>query len=170
MRLLSMILGICLALGVSGCAGYRLGPTNGVEAGAHTIEIQAFKNKTIEPRLSDAVTSAVRREIQRDGTYRLKTDGSSDIVVTGEILRYRRSEVSFQPEDIRTVRDYNITLWARVTAKDRLTDRVLLQKDVNGWAIIRVGDDLQSSERQALPVLADDLAKNIASALVDGTW
>jgi len=36
--------------------------------------------------------------------------------------------------------------------------------------MIRVGDDLTSTERQALPLLAADLAKNVTTLLVEGTW
>jgi hypothetical protein len=36
--------------------------------------------------------------------------------------------------------------------------------------LIRVGSDLTSAERQALPLLAADLARNITALLADGTW
>jgi hypothetical protein len=141
-----------------------------VEAGAYSIEIGPFKNQTIEPRLTDAVTAAVRKQIQRDGTYRLNTRGDSDIVVTGVITKYRRNEVSFQPDDLLTVRDYNITMWARVIARERDSNRVLLDEEISGWTILRVENDLPSAERQALPLVAEDLAKNITYLLVDGKW
>lgn len=65
---------ICLiALLMAGCAGYRLGPTNGLSAGARSVQVNPFQNKTIEPRLIDAVTSQMRKQIQQDGTYRLET-------------------------------------------------------------------------------------------------
>ena len=35
---------------------------------------------------------------------------------------------------------------------------------------IRSGADLASAERQAAPLLAEDLARKIADALADGTW
>jgi hypothetical protein len=35
---------------------------------------------------------------------------------------------------------------------------------------MRTGADLVSDERQALPLLAADLAKNIISQLADGSW
>ena len=170
MRLTGILSALFVGFLCAGCVGYRLGPTNGVEAGAFSIEIAPFRNETIEPRLTDAVTAALRKQIQRDGTYRLNTRGDSDIVVSGTITRYRRNEVSFRPEDILTVRDYNITLWARVIARERETNKVLLDEEISGWTILRVEDDLPSAERQALPVVAEDLARNIAHLLVDGKW
>ena len=164
-----LVAGLVCAL-ASGCVGYRLGPTNGLIAGAQSMQIVPFRNETIEPRLGDAVTAAVRRNIQQDGTYRLSTRGHPDVVVHGTITRFRRSEISFQPDDILTVRDYNLVVFARVIARDRASDRVLVDREVSGWTMIRVGSDLVSAERQALPVLADDLARNITHALVDGEW
>jgi hypothetical protein len=35
---------------------------------------------------------------------------------------------------------------------------------------MRVGEDLPSVERQSLPMAAADLARQITSALADGSW
>ena len=161
----------CLALlGVAGCAGYRLGPTAGFAAGSRSVQVRFFANKTLEPRLSQAVASALRRNLQRDGTYHLDTRGEGDVVLDGVITTYDRSALTFQPNDILTVRDYIVRLTARITARERGTGRVVLDREVTGRTTIRVGADEASAERQALPLLADDLAKNATALLVDGAW
>lgn len=160
----------CTALILAGCVGYRLGPTGGQTAGAKSIQAGPFVNQTLEPRLGDAVTSALRKSLQRDGTYRLATHGDADLIVTGEITRYHRSELSYQATDILTVRDYRVTLVAHVTARERSTGAVVLDRVVTGYTPVRSGSDLASAERQALPLLAEDLAKNVTALLVDGTW
>jgi hypothetical protein len=153
-----------------GCAGYRLGPTNGEVAGARSIEVKLFRNETLEPRLTDALGTALRRTLQQDGTYRLSTRGEADIIVNGVINKYQRSGISFQPQDVITPRDFQITMSAKVTATERSTGRVLLDREVGGRTTIRVWPDLASAERQAVPVLAEDLARNVTSLLVDGSW
>lgn len=170
MRFFSIFLVLAAAAILSGCAGYQLGPTNGLAAGSRTIEIQPFRNDTQEARFQDTVTTAVRRNINRDGTYKLATHGEPDIVVAGTITRYRRQGVSFQPRDTLTERDYNLVMFARVIAKDRATDKVIVDKEVSARTIIRVGADLPSAEREAMPILAEELARNITYLLVDGTW
>lgn len=161
----------CLAmLLLSGCAGYKLGPTNGMQAGSRSIEVQAFQNKTGEPQLIEAVTSSLRKTLQQDGTYKLDTKGDGNVIVTGVLVKYQRSGVTFQPSDVRTIRDYDIVLTARIKAMDRSTGKVLLEKNINGRTTLRTGSDLASAERQNLPVLAEDLARNITAALVEGTW
>jgi len=158
------------ALALTGCAGYRLGPSNGLTAGAKSIQVSPFVNQTFEPRLGEAVTAAVRKSLQRDGTYRLAMRHDADIVVTGEITRYNRFELSYQPNDILTVRDVKLTLTAHVTARECSTGNLVLDRTVTGETPIRTGPDLTGAERQALPLLAEDLAKKVTALLVDGSW
>jgi hypothetical protein len=155
---------------VSGCAGYHLGPTNGMEAGEKSIQVNPFVNQTLQPRLTDAVTSQMRTELQRDGTYKLSTGGDADITVTGALTSYQRIEVTFATTDILTVQDFRLSLTARVTARERATGKEILNQTVSGFTLIRVGADLPSAERQAMPLLAADLAKNITALLVEGKW
>src|SRR5262245_19105626 len=117
MRLLRLSFCLVCLLCFSSC-GYRLGPTNNLAAGEKSIRISPFSNQTLEPRLGDAVTTALRRQIQRDGTYHLSTHGNADIVVTGVLIRYRRHELSFEPNDVLTVRDYRVNVTAQVTARE----------------------------------------------------
>jgi hypothetical protein len=158
------------ALFVCGCAGYRLGPVGEVAAGEKALQVQPFLNQTLEPRLGDAVTSAVRRQLQRDGTYRLATRDDGDVVVSGVLTHYQRRELSFLPNDVLTVSDFRVSVTAHVTAREKSTGRTILDQDVSGYTLVRVGADLTSAERQALPVLADELAKNIRALLTEGSW
>ncbi|MBC8097726.1 MAG: hypothetical protein H7Y43_18150 [Akkermansiaceae bacterium] len=170
MRFLRLALICLLPLAGAGCAGYRLGPTNGVAAGEKTLQLTPFSNQTMQPRLGDAVTTSLRRNLQRDGTFKLATRGGADVEITGVLTHYHRHELSFVPRDVLTVSDFRINVKARVTARDRISGKTILDKEVSGYTLVRAGSDLTSAERQAVPVLADDLAKNILSLLVDGTW
>jgi len=154
---------------LAGCA-YRLGPTNGTPAGSRSIQVQPFENKTIEPRLVEAVSLALRRQLQQDGTYKLNTSQDGDIVVTGSIVSYERHSLTFVSRDVQTPRDYRLTITAHVTARERATGRTLLDRKLTGYSDIRIGPDLVSSEREALPLVAADLARNATALLVDGTW
>src|SRR5580698_1600842 len=78
MRLLNLFAICAAALFSAGCAGYHLGPVNGAIAGEKSIEILPFNNQTLQPRLGDAVTQALRERLQTDGTYHLDTRGEGD--------------------------------------------------------------------------------------------
>src|ERR1700754_2437303 len=101
-QILTLTLGVLLC----GCAGYRLGPTGGQEAGAKSVQITPFVNNSTEPGLADEVTSALRKAVQHDGTFKLATHGNSDLILTGVITDYHRRELSLLRDDLRTVRDY----------------------------------------------------------------
>lgn len=169
-RRLLLISACVAALGFCGCAGYRLGPSNGQMAGAKSIQVNPFSNRTLEPHLEGALAAALRKTLQQDGTYRLATHDDGDIAVTGEITRYDRSALSYQPNDVLTVLDFRVTMTAHVTARERGSGKTVLDRDVTGSTLVRVGSDLTSAERQALPLLAEDIARNITALLADGAW
>lgn len=159
-----------LSLLITGCASYKLGSTADFKAGSRSVEVQFFKNTTLEPRLVSAVNHALRKELQQDGTYRLETRGDGDVVITGNITQFDRTPISFVTADVITARDYSISLMASIKATERSTGKVLMQRNVAGRTTLRIGTDLASAERQAVPLLAADLARNATAHLVNGEW
>jgi hypothetical protein len=157
----------------AGCAGYHLGPVNPAAgaAGEKTIEVVPFNNQTLQPRLGDAVTQALRERLQTDGTYRLATRGPGDVVVTGVITGYSREGMGFLRTDVTTAVNYRVSVTAHVTVRERATGKVLLDKNnIKGYTLVQTGTDLADAERQSLPLLAEDLARNIAESLTEGAW
>ena len=155
---------------LAGCAGYHVGTTNGERAGERSIQVNFFTNKTPQPRIVEAVNHSLRKALQQDGTYHLATRGDGDIIVTGEILKYDRPALSYQPGDILTIRDYQLSIVVHLVATERSTGKKLLERDVFGRTTVTITADQTSAERQALPLLADDFARQAKGLLVDGTW
>ena len=136
-----------LLLGVSGCAGYRMGPVSGKAAGARSVQVKLFDNQTLEPRLVAAVNHSLRSHLQQDGTFRLESDG--DLVVSGVLKNFTRNGVNYKPSDVLEVQDYSLRLTAEVIVTDRVTGEVVLKRRVTGGAVVRVGADFASGQRQA---------------------
>ncbi|MGD0745038.1 MAG: LPS assembly lipoprotein LptE [Verrucomicrobiota bacterium] len=172
MRAPGLFLTCATAVLLAGCAGYHLGPVNpGTPVGGEkSIEVLPFNNETPQPRLGVAVTQALRERLQIDGTYPLATHGGGDIVVTGVVKRYHRKGLSYLNTDVATVENYRDEATAHVIARERSTGKILLDKDVNGYTLVHVGADLASAERQSLPLLAEDLARNTVELLTEGAW
>lgn len=166
---LACLLALLLVVALSGCAGYHLGPTNGMAAGQRSVQFAPFLNQTLEARLSDALNIELRKELQRDGTFRLATQDDGDVVVSGVITRFDRQAISFNPADVLTVLDFRLRMTAQVITLDRSTG-VSKTNVVSGFTLMRVGNDLTSSERQALPLVANDLAKSVTALLAEGSW
>ena len=170
-RALKFFLPCLAAFALAGCAGYHLGPVNEATAGAKSIEVQPFNNQTMQPRLGDSVTQSIRERLQTDGTYRLATHaGSGDIVVTGVIHSYTRKGLGFLNQDVSTPENYRIDLEVHVIARNRLSDKTILDKEVKAHTFVHIGNDLASAEREAMPLLAEDLAQNVSELLTEGAW
>ena len=151
-----------------GCMGYHLGPV--LKADYKSVAIPMFKNKTLKPQLEAQVTNGIIKRLQSDGTLRVEPKESADIIVTGQILRYRRSTLRALRTEAATPREFRISIDAQVEARDRVTGKVVLQPTVvTGSADTFIGDDLQSAQEQALPLIADDLARQVVSLLVE-SW
>jgi hypothetical protein len=149
---------IILAIAAGGCAGYKLGPTNGIAAGSRTVKFKPFINKTREPRVTEYLSTSLRKQLQQD------------ILVSGEITRFDRGGLSYQTNDVLTPQEYTLTMQARVVAVDVSTGKTIVNRTVQGITYIRIGNDEYSAERQAIPLLTDNVARSAISLLVDGPW
>ena len=161
---------LAMLLWGSGCVGYVAGPTNGLPAGSRSVRVEFFGNETLEPRLVVAVNRALKRNLQQDGTYTLETQGEADIVVSGQLTEFLRNGISYTPGDSLVVQDYTMQLTARIKVSDRTSGQVVYEGDVTGKSTVRVGNDLTSSQRQSIPLIADHLARQATSFIVDGQW
>ncbi len=170
MRALKFFLPAVVAFALAGCASYHLGPTGGAVAGEKSIQVLPFNNQTLQPRLGDALTQALRERLQLDGTYRLDTHGTGDVVVSGVVRQYTREGLGYLSTDTATPENYRVDVTVHVTARERASGRLILDKDVKGHTLVHIGADLVSAERQALPLLAEDLTRNIAALLTEGAW
>jgi hypothetical protein len=121
-----------LAAFLAGCAGYKLGPTNGLPAGSRSVEVRSFVNKTKRTAHHRVPGQFHAQTIQQDGSFRLETSGRGDILVTGEIIRFNRSGLSYQTNDVLTPQEYTLALVAHVVAINVNTGKTNLNKEVSG--------------------------------------
>jgi hypothetical protein len=163
------ILLICFIV-AGGCAGYKLGPTNGMVSGSRTIAFRPFANLTKEPRITEYLNASLRQQLQRDGTFHLETAGQPDIIVSGEVVRFGRSALSYETNDVLTPQEYTLTISAHVVAVNTTTGRTNFDRLVQGYTYIHVFNDQTSVERQSIPLLTDSLAHNAVALLADGDW
>jgi hypothetical protein len=155
-----------IILATAGC--YHLGPT--LKADYRSVAVPMFANKTLKPQLEAQVANAIVKRIQQDGGLRIESPENADVVVHGQIVRYDRSELRSLQQQTGTPREFRIRIDAMVEARDRRTGEFVLRPTrITGTADSFIGSDLQSAEFQALPLVADDLARQITSLLVE-SW
>jgi hypothetical protein len=156
------ILNIVLA----GC--YHLGST--LKADYRSIAVPMFANKTFKPQIEAQVSNAIIKRLQQDGALRIESTENADVIVRGQIVKYDRNELRSLERETGTPREFRIRIDVMVEALDRRSgEHVLRPTRITGTADTFIGTDLQSAELQALPLVAEDLARQVVSLLVE-SW
>lgn len=151
-----------------GCAGYRVGPVG--KLAYHSVAVPMFKNETHQPQLEAQITNAIIKRLHADGTLPVNSEPDADVVVRGRITSYSRSVLRYVQTDVRTAREYRITITAVIEVRDTHTGAMVLKPTtLAGNADTFVGSDLQSAEEQAWPLVADDLARQVVNLLTE-SW
>lgn len=163
-RVLRALAASCCVL-AAGCAGYKLGPASRPEY--RSVAVPMFQNKTIHPQIEAQVTNAILRRFQNDGTLRIESESDADVVVTGQIVAYRRAVLRSARTNTGIAREYRVTVTARIQARNRAGEIVLKSTQVSGNADTFIGSDLQSADLQVLPLVADDLARQVVSLIAE---
>jgi hypothetical protein len=149
-----------------GCAGYHVGPVT--KRNFKSIAVPMFRNTTLRPQIEAQISNAVIQRLQQDGSLIIETEPRADVVLKGSIIKYTREALRSLRSDTGVPREYEITITVRVEATDRRTGETVLKSTlVEGKTDVFIGEDQQSAEEQALPLVADDIAKRVTGLLVE---
>lgn len=178
-----------LALAFTGCAGYQMGDVKPTAyQSISRLHVPTFENKTLEPRVSTIVTNAVIKGLQQDGTYEIVSKENADAVLVGEIERIERRQLrASQTDTLKTteMQLFIVVEWSLVDPKTGTKLEYAEAKDpsgtraetstlryrpgrVVGRTIQFLDPNFQLSERNALPIAAEDLAKQLVGQLTTG--
>ena len=168
-RWMHVVLTAALAAGLgaasNGCVGYRLGST--LPPGVASVYVPTAVNGTDEPQLETAVTRAVIREFQRDGTLKIAAAGEADSQLDITLVRFDLEPVRYERDQVRTTREYRMRITADIVFTRPDSGETLLNRRVQGDTTFDFFGDLASSKVQALPQAADDLAHDIVETMVE---
>lgn len=158
-----------LASLLSGCAGYHVGPaTPAYLRQIHSIAVPTFRNTTLIPRVESLVTGTVIKQFQQDGTFRIANESNADATLKGEIVIVGRSPARSVRGNVLATTEFNLTLRVRYTLIGRDGKTLTGPADAAGSTSFFVGEDVSTDERQALPLAAEELAKQLVSQLSEG--
>lgn len=158
-----------LALLLSGCAGYHLGPaTPAYLRQIHSIAVPTFKNATLVPRIEVLVTGTVIKQFQQDGTFRIANEDSADATLKGEIVAVGRSPARSVRGNVLATTEFNLVMRVRYTLVGRDGKNIAGPLDAAGSTSFFVGEDVSTDERQALPLAAEELAGHLVTQLSEG--
>lgn len=151
-----------------GCAGYHLGPaTPAYLRDIHSIAVPTFKNGTLIPRVESLVTGTVIKQFQQDGTFRIANVDSADAILKGEITAASRSPARSLQGNVLSTTEFNLALSVSYTLVGR-DGKTITSSGASGTTSFFVGNDVNTDERQALPLAAEQLAVRLVSQLSEG--
>lgn len=169
MQRLLVLLFLPSLLWLGACTGYHLG--TGSEPKFSRLYVAPTGSDLILPQAAAIVSTQVREAFLKDGRVSLADSAAeADAVLTIKLAGYGRETAVVRTDDTGLARRFDVTLRARATLTDRrsgkalFTDRPLVVKQ----GVFTDGGQLQS-EYQALPILAEELARQAVHTTLD-TW
>jgi hypothetical protein len=162
---------LLIVWGVTGCAGYRVGNISGRDLqGVHSVYVPVVRNDSLEPDVQVTVTNEIIRRFNNDGTLTVNQTSNADSELDVTIDNVHRTATRSSTSDVLVTAQYQLTIEAKVTFINRRLGRKIFENStVTGSTTFFTQANIQEGERQALPLAAEDLAKN-AVALVTEGW
>jgi hypothetical protein len=135
--------------------------------GVHSLAVPIFDNKSFEPQIQSLVTSSFIKQLQSDGTYPITGEDQADAIVIGTITEVTRTQTKAVVGDVLASAEFQLTLKVHITVV-RGNGEALGGKDFSGQSYYFVGEDLPTQEHQAIPIAAEDCAKQVTTYLTEG--
>ena len=126
-----------------------------------------FTNATLEPRIEVLVTNTVIKQFQQDGTFRIARSDAADATLKTEIASVARAPARSVRGNVLATTEFYLTLTVKYTLLGR-DGKVLTVGAATGGTSFFVGTDVNTDERQALPLAAEELARHLVSQLSEG--
>ncbi len=164
--LLALVAGL---IALTGCSHYQLG--TGSSPSFRTLYIAPVGNTAGMPQAVAIVTTQLRETFARDGRVTLAASADeADTVLEIDLVSYQRGVLTSLPGDTGLARKFEIVLLANATLRDQRNDQPLFEnRRLRVERQIFTDSGQLQAEYQIVPLLAETLAQNARSAVLD-TW
>jgi len=157
------ILGLALlaALFVGGC-GYHPVTLRGPLAEANGVNVIMFANKSYRSGLSGTLTRNLIDELALRTEGRVLPGDQAQLELTGAIISYGTSPVSYTSTD--TIKEYKIEIQVEATLQEKHTQKVLWKGKLTGSQVFPVNSNIalqQNAEEAAIQQACHRLAEEI---------
>ncbi len=115
---------------LSGC-GYHLSSSSGLSpaVAGKRIAIPVFANKSYRANVGSILTESLVDEFARRSGGRVISEGAADLVLTGTVLTYTTSPVSYTALD--TVKEYRAVINVEATLAEKGSQKVIWKGTVS---------------------------------------
>jgi len=149
---------------LTGCLNYQLGTT--LPANLRQVHVPSVANTSPEPGVDAVATSAVMREIQREGTLKLTPKHSATTQLDITIVKFALEPVHYRRHDTRTPDEYRAVVTAEVHFTEMGSDKLLYSSAIEGESVFPSGSDFVSAKQDELPKACEDLARKIVDRCI----
>lgn len=154
-----------LLLMLCGCASYRF--TSNVPDELRTLSVPLFENASGYPEIDAIVTQYVLREVQREGTFKIKPVESSSLKLLGKLVRSDLDSLSYDRNYASRTSEYRFTLTAEITLVERGTGKMLIEnKRIKATTTFLTRGDMLTGLQDAYPRVSTDLSRAIVDTLL----
>ena len=159
----------------SGCLGYQIGPVKPkFMYGVNSVAVPNFKNNTLRARVEVMLADSLIKQIQQDGTYQVKSEDDADVIIKGTLMNVIRAPSKSVFGNVLLTQEYSLTVRCRFDLFKRSTGQLIDHREVQGQTTFfaagseSIAADINSQDRQALPLAAEDLMVRYVSLLTEG--
>ncbi|MET0253847.1 MAG: LPS assembly lipoprotein LptE [Terrimicrobiaceae bacterium] len=164
-RLIAAVIA-CALLG--GC-GYKLGEIRPTPMrSVRNLAVPTFKNKTYEPRVEVLLADTLIKTLQEDGTYIIVSEDNAEAIPNCTLTKIERSSLRSVQNNVLATAEFGLRLDIAYQVSDRVTGSILKEGRVRGASSFFSNSDLQTTERQAIPVAARDAAIKLTTEVAEG--
>ena len=155
------------------CANYKMGNTpkgSGLQD-IRILYVPTAVNETDETAVPGPVTNALLQEIDRDGTFRHARKDEADAILEVTVKRIERSPIQQSVEQYLTTLQYQLTMVLEYRVYSMKDKKEVIAKTIaTGYTTFFVQGDQTESQRQALPLAAQNAAQNLVTSLASRGW
>ena len=159
-----------LALSLCGCGtSYRWRPT--VPDGMRTVSVPTFRNESEVAEIGAVASRQLLREFQREGTFRIRTNGDAALEVQGTVKSASPAMSAYDRRSRARVAAYDCSAEVEVSVVDKRSHKVLIDNRIyRASATFTAGQDRTTAMRDASGRLMDDLARQVVDDVVGLKW
>jgi len=168
-RSLELWTAVCAGLLSCGC-GANYCWRSSVPEGLRTIAVSTFRNESDVSELGAVATRQILREIQREGTFKIKRLDDAALEIQGVIKSAGAATVAYDRHGARTSAR-TLSALAEVSVIDKRAHKVLVDNRLyEANASVTVNQDATTAMRDASGRLMDDLSRQIVDDLLNMKW
>ena len=165
-NLIMMLIAGALMMTLGGCgANYRW--SGKVPQEYRTVFVPTLRNESDVMESGAVVSRQIAREIQREGTFRLKGEDDAALEIQGRILASSAGGAGYDRRSGMRLHAYMLTLKAEITVVDHHSGKLLIENRIyTGETTFTSGTDYSNAQRDATGRAADDLARKVVDDLL----